>query len=101
MKIITPIAYVLAILFLLFFLKSLWNVLPQYWPTFGRFKFKLRQIYEKASIWIYKLLGFKEFTFKKGSLKGSTKVMVMARTEKEAYRKFKSYTNANRNPKNV
>lgn len=97
MKIITFIAYVLATLFLLLLLKSLWIVLPHYWPAFGRFNSKLRQNYAKAGIWVYKLWGCKEFNFRKGS----TQVMVMARTEKEAYRKLKKYTNANRKSNNV
>lgn len=101
MKIITLIAYVLAVLFLFFLLKSLWIVLPQYWPAFGRFKSKFLQNYVKAGIWIYKLRGFKTFTFRKGSLKGGTEVTVMAKTEKEAYRKFKSFANANRKPSNL
>ncbi|QED37995.1 hypothetical protein FK178_09765 [Antarcticibacterium arcticum] len=96
MKIITLIAYVLAVLFLFFLLKSLWLVLPQYWWAFGRFKYKFLQNYGKAGIYFYKLRGFKKFTFRKGSLKGATEVTVMAKTEKEAYRKFKTYTNSNR-----
>lgn len=101
MKIITLTAYVLAILFLFFFLKSFWIVLPQYWSAFGRFKYKFLRSFIKIAIWIYKLFGFQEFTFTQGSLKGGTQVKVLTRTEKEAYRKSKTYTNANRRASNV
>jgi hypothetical protein len=92
MIILTITVYVLAILFLFFLTKAVIKVLPFYWPAFGRFQVKVISLRITFLKWLYKKRGYQEYFFNKGKFK----FVVMAKSRKEAYTKFKTHTKSNR-----
>lgn len=92
MLILTITVYVFAILFLFFLTKAVIKVLPYYWPAFDRFQVKVIQSRITFLKWFYKKRGYQEYFFNKGKFK----FVVMAKSRKEAYTKFKTHTKNNR-----
>lgn len=75
MTTLTVFAYLCATLFLIFLTRAVWIVIPEY-----------RNL---IRVWWLEKRGYKYFYFNKGNTK------VLARDEKQAYAKYKSYKKSN------
>lgn len=80
--------YIFLVLIIFLLIKSIWKVLPFYSSRFAKFDRKLRQSLDNILTRIYKKQGYNEFEFTRGKLR----VKVLAKSRKEAYRKFRNCT---------